>query len=477
MLTIQSNTLIDLATVQAAVHSIIGNKTFDLPEADQHVVGVSGGVDSSAVALVLKALHPTQHFIFVHSDTGVETLGTSEALANLELALEEKIFRIKGKKGLFDVIKDFGSFLPSARARYCTRISKILPFQAFMADRFSPSDRIVSYVGIRADESHRKAATHSDGTTNFFPLQSLQMGKREVMRLLDITIGIPSFYRDRSRSGCSVCCFARRSELIGQWRSDPKAVADAAMLEKISEEDLGVLMNVPDPVSTQIGVGRNWLSFPVPGAVDDIPLPFEHIRRVANKKDRRTSDMFNQDDMVTLFAAVEYTRFWDGFQWQIANQNLVTYSKSLGGLKTSLKFFWRHRLDTMELSLVSNENSLRDDLHVGIFELAIDGAVIDSLDLDGAFTWQSDGTPLLAIRKNAVIVENVLLASEIARIQSSSPSINSYDRELVNIVGSKQILASGTVLWSGMFDKPFQNDLVDDDDLSDAPEPCISCSR
>lgn len=474
---IPTKQVLDLKTVQAALKSIVGDKMFSLPKADHHVIGISGGADSSAVALVLKALHPTQSFTFIHSDTGVETAGTEEAVINLEAAMGETVHRIKGKKDLFEIIKDFGSFLPSARARYCTRLSKIAPFQAFMKNRFAPGDTIISHVGIRADEAHRKAATHSDGTQNFFPLQELGMDKRDVMNLLELTVGIPSFYKNRSRSGCSVCCFARKSELLGQWRTDPSAVAKAATLEKISSKDMGVLLKLPTPVAAQIGIGRNHLSFPIPGSVSGAPLAFEHIRNVSSKQDKLTLDMFGQDSSYKVFTACEYMRFWDGFSWQIADQSLITYSKTLGGLKTALKFFWKHRLDTMEVSLAKTEQILRDEIHVGIFELSVDQAALGDLDLEGSFTWQSDGTPLLAIRKMGLIIENILLGTELTRLQNSQDKLNRFDRELVALIGDTQITIPGAVLWCGMFDRPTSDDLIEDLDISEAPEPCISCSR
>jgi 3'-phosphoadenosine 5'-phosphosulfate sulfotransferase (PAPS reductase)/FAD synthetase len=49
----------------------------------------------------------------------------------------------------FDVwLKEvYGNFLPSPRARWCTRVLKIQPFEKYVGE-----DKAISYIGIRGDE-------------------------------------------------------------------------------------------------------------------------------------------------------------------------------------------------------------------------------------------------------------------------------------------------------------------------------------
>jgi hypothetical protein len=131
----------------------------------------------------------------------------------------------------------------------------------------------------------------------------------------------------------------------------------------------------------------------------------------------------------------------------------------------------------MEVSFAKTEQILRDDIHVGIFELSVEKAALGDLDLDGSFTWQSDGTPLLMIKKTGMVVENILLGAELARLKNSEDKLSRLDAELVELVGNKPITTSGAVLWCGMFERPFAEELREDLDISEAPEPCISCSR
>ncbi|KZX57817.1 hypothetical protein A3709_19530 [Halioglobus sp. HI00S01] len=478
---INSSEVIDLSVVQHAVYSVIGCRQYELPEADVHIVPVSGGVDSSVVALVMKALFPDQHFLYVFSDTGVETIGTYEAIERIEKATGQNVIRASAKQNLFEIIDDFGSFLPSGRVRYCTRMAKIAPFKAFMGavtGKYGKDAKIATYVGIRADEGHRSAADFGNEAQTHMPLKDLGVGKREVFKILNATIGIPDFYQNKSRSGCSVCIFSRRSEIIDQWARDPETVKRASDLEKLADSTESKLMALPTSVAAQLGVGRNHLSFPMPGGVyEQDVLPWERVRDAKRKADRQTGDLFGGDESVRMFVAVEFSRFWGGSKWEQAFQTLITYSSSLGGLKTSLKHFWKHRVDTREVQGCYTEDDLRNDLHVGIFEVIVDDASDLDVDMEGSYTWQSDGTPLLLIRKTTAVLENILLGSEIDRLRNTSEKLPRWDRDLLQAIDGKTVDAGGEVVWCGMFERPTESDLYEDIDIKEAPEPCLSCSR
>ncbi len=200
----------------------------------RHIVPVSGGKDSSALAVYLKQRNPEVNFEYVFSDTGVELPETIDYLDRLENIIGVKIHRVsamemfdvaeKPGRTAFDValFEHFAGFLPSPRARWCTRIMKIAPFE-----RFIGSDRAYSYIGIRADEN--RAGYLGTGTagakpvvisekpniTPVYPYRDDAIDIAEVGRILDSAgLGLPDYYEWRSRSGCYFCFYQQ----IGEWQ-------------------------------------------------------------------------------------------------------------------------------------------------------------------------------------------------------------------------------------------------------------------
>ena len=126
----------------------------------RHIVNLSGGKDSTALALYLRQNYPQIPAEYIFCDTGVELPETYEYLERLEVMLGVKVQHLSGldlldvkhKPGrtAFDMWLNeiYGGFLPSPRARWCTRVLKIQPFELFVGD-----DKAFSYIGIRGDEN------------------------------------------------------------------------------------------------------------------------------------------------------------------------------------------------------------------------------------------------------------------------------------------------------------------------------------
>jgi Phosphoadenosine phosphosulfate reductase family len=200
----------------------------------RHIVPVSGGKDSSALAVYLRQRNPEVRFEYIFSDTGVELPETYDYLDRLESVLGIEIARIsameefdveaKPGRSAFDVAlyEHFAGFLPSPRARWCTRIMKIAPFE-----RFVGSDRAYSYIGIRADENRQgylgtggagaKPVVISErpNVTPVYPYKDDGVGLEDVGRILESAgLGLPEYYEWRSRSGCYFCFYQQ----IGEWQ-------------------------------------------------------------------------------------------------------------------------------------------------------------------------------------------------------------------------------------------------------------------
>jgi hypothetical protein len=126
----------------------------------RHILGLSGK-DSSAAALVLKAHHPEvfDAIELFFNDTRCDYPCISEWLEKVENFLDKPILRIDGN--LPGVIaknsSSSGAFLPSRKARYCTKESKIQPMERWLG-----KDVAILYSGLRFDELDRAGYSPSN---------------------------------------------------------------------------------------------------------------------------------------------------------------------------------------------------------------------------------------------------------------------------------------------------------------------------
>jgi len=236
----------------------------------RHIVAFSGGKDSSALAIYLhdperwrKALGkrnlppraPLEEVEYVFCDTGTELPETYDYLERLEAYLGKPIKRLSANvppskqgepdKTPFDhYLELYGGFLPSPSMRWCTRMLKLKPFEDYIGD-----DPVINYVGIRADEgewrvdpkTQRRYFQHRKGyistkpnITTVFPFIEDGIVKEDVYRILNESgVGLPEYYKWRSRSGCYFCFFQRKSEWVGLLEHHPELYKRAMAYEKI----------------------------------------------------------------------------------------------------------------------------------------------------------------------------------------------------------------------------------------------------
>jgi 3'-phosphoadenosine 5'-phosphosulfate sulfotransferase (PAPS reductase)/FAD synthetase len=139
----------------------------------KHVLGISGGKDSAALAIYLKDKHPSMQFDYYFTDTGKELDETYQLIENLESYLGVKVNRLEDEKigstneDPFDFhFKSFRGYLPSSQARWCTSLLKLKPFENFVGDK--PT---ASYVGIRGDEQREGYISKKDTIQSIFPFR------------------------------------------------------------------------------------------------------------------------------------------------------------------------------------------------------------------------------------------------------------------------------------------------------------------
>ena len=196
----------------------------------RHVLGISGGKDSAALAIYLKERVPEMEYFF--SDTEKELPETYEFVDKLEAYLGKPIARINNDRGFDHHLEVFRGYLPSSRMRWCTRLLKLRPFEDWIGD-----DPVISYVGIRADEDREGYISTKPNIKAVFPFKEDGITKPDVFRILEESgVGIPEYYKWRSRSGCYFCFFQRKSEWVGLYENHPDLFEKAMAYEKTDPE-------------------------------------------------------------------------------------------------------------------------------------------------------------------------------------------------------------------------------------------------
>jgi 3'-phosphoadenosine 5'-phosphosulfate sulfotransferase (PAPS reductase)/FAD synthetase len=200
-----------------------------MPDRVRHICGISGGKDSSALALYLRRTRPELEVEYFFCDTGAELPETYEYLTKLEAALGQPIARLNADRGFDHWFEVFRGALPSPQMRWCTKNMKIKPIEDWIGD-----DPAVSYVAIRADESNRKGyVSTKPNISAVFPFIEEGVDHDGVMRILDDAgIGLPSYYEWRTRSGCYFCFYQRKAEWVGLAERHPDLFERAKQIER-----------------------------------------------------------------------------------------------------------------------------------------------------------------------------------------------------------------------------------------------------
>ena len=197
-----------------------------MTEPTRHVCGISGGKDSSALAIYMRDRVPDMEYFFC--DTGAELPETYEYLNKLEAVLGKPIARLNSEKGFDHWFEVFRGALPSPQMRWCTKNMKIKPLEAWLGDT-----EAISYVAIRADESNRKGyVSTKPNIKTSFPFVEDGIDHPGVLKILDEAgVGLPSYYEWRTRSGCYFCFYQRKAEWVGLADRHPDLFERAVAIE------------------------------------------------------------------------------------------------------------------------------------------------------------------------------------------------------------------------------------------------------
>jgi len=192
----------------------------------RNILSLSGGKDSAALAVYLR--DRVERLEYVFCDTGEEMKETYEYLERLEVHLGQPIIRLNPDRPFSHYLQLYGGMLPDARTRWCTRMLKIRPFE-----RYVGRDSVVNFIGIRADEKRKGYISAKPNIEPRYPFIEEGVIKDDVLRILQESgLGLPSYYRWRSRSGCYFCFFQQRIEWVGLLENHPDLFRKALRYEK-----------------------------------------------------------------------------------------------------------------------------------------------------------------------------------------------------------------------------------------------------
>ena len=205
-----------------------------MSENEMHVLGLSGGRDSAALAVYMRQHHPDIEIEYFFTDTGKELPEVYEYLGRLEGFLGQRIRKLNPDRDFDFWLKQYNDFLPSAQTRWCTRQLKLRPFEQWVRPLLEEGKKIYSYVAIRGDEEYREGYSSKDENLIIkLPFKEAGIDKAGVLDILEgAGLGLPHYYSWRTRSGCTFCFFQQKIEWVRLMERHPEAFEEAKAYEK-----------------------------------------------------------------------------------------------------------------------------------------------------------------------------------------------------------------------------------------------------
>lgn len=250
---------------------------------ERHILGVSGGRDSAALAVYMRQHHPALPIEYFFTDTGKELPEVYEFLDRLEGFLGKPIERLNPDRDFDFWLSEYGNFLPSPRTRWCTRQLKLRPLERWLRNDLESGTVVHSYVAIRSDEPSREGyqSTHPNMKVHL-PLRDAGIDRAGVLEILSqAEVGEPTYYGWRSRSGCTFCFYQQKIEWVRLAENHPERFDEAVAYEKTA-------LNDGSPFTWSQGESLTELIDPK--RVEQIKLDYEQ-RRERLRRSRRINPL------------------------------------------------------------------------------------------------------------------------------------------------------------------------------------------
>ena len=155
----------------------------------RHVLSLSGGKDSAALAIYMRDKVTDMEYVFW--DTRKELPDTYEYLERIEDYLGVRVVRFKAELGFDHWYDVYGGMIPSNHRRWCTKMLKLKPFEEFVGD-----DPVINYVGLRADENRSGYISHKPNITPVYPFQDDGLNLADIREIpADVRRRLATLYR------------------------------------------------------------------------------------------------------------------------------------------------------------------------------------------------------------------------------------------------------------------------------------------
>jgi 3'-phosphoadenosine 5'-phosphosulfate sulfotransferase (PAPS reductase)/FAD synthetase len=223
----------------------------------KRVVALSGGKDSTAMAMALSYFEPAS-YIFVCTPTGNELPVMFAHWVKIGEMLGRPLLPVS-RHSLRSLIKKQRA-LPNHKARWCTRILKLEEYYRWLADQ-TPC---ISYVGLRADEEGRTGMIFpdADGVQMDFPMKRWGWTIDDVKEFLAfLSVEIPE------RTDCAICFWQKIGEWFLLWRDNIDAYMEGEELEQWVSAERGAEFTL------RSAQRDSW-----PASLHDLRLEFEKGR-------------------------------------------------------------------------------------------------------------------------------------------------------------------------------------------------------
>ena len=208
------------------------------------VLGLSGGKDSSALAIFMKEKEPDTEIEYFFTDTGKELPEVYEFLDKMQSNFGINVHYLTPNTGntdesAFDYFHKINNYyLPSAQARWCTVNLKLKPFEKWIKPTLEKGGSITSLVAIRADEDREGYRPSNERVKVRFPFIEYGIDKQGVRNILEKSgLGMPEYYKWRSRSGCTFCFYQQKIEWVNLKEKHPDKFEEAKSYEKLSRDN------------------------------------------------------------------------------------------------------------------------------------------------------------------------------------------------------------------------------------------------
>jgi len=252
------------------------------------VLSISGGKDSTAVALALREAGIPFRMVF--ADTGWEAPETYEHLDYLRAKLGPiDVVDVPG--GMVEKIRKRAGF-PARMQRWCTRELKLEPLRKYHDAIEASEGETVCVVGVRAGESAARAkmavledepvGDRSWGGWVWRPILSWTV--EDVIRIHN-RHGVrmnPLYHRGHDRVGCYPCIFARKEEIRLIAKNCPERIDEIRALEAECMEERK-RRNAADPGRYQYPIATFFQGRGEPGrngamAIDNVVMWSRTVR-------------------------------------------------------------------------------------------------------------------------------------------------------------------------------------------------------